>query len=119
MSDAEHEGVGQIGVADDAETTAEKWETVGRSLVAERLNTASSEAYSEFGEVSSKVRRGEEPTKDDVEKLYAQVEQLKFAVETLAEIVPGSRRKDLNEYMTREELEDVAERVQEDREGRN
>ena len=114
MSDAEREDVGEIGVADGTETTAEKWETMGRELLCRRLTSAAAEADGAFGEVSHKIRQGEEPTKEDVEKLYAQVEQLKFAVETLAEIVPGSRRKDLNEYMTREELEDVAERVREE-----
>ena len=116
MSDAEREDVGEIGVADGTDTTAEKWETMGRELLCRRLNTAAAEVDGAFGEVSHKVRRGEEPTKADVEELYAQVEQLKFAVETLAEIVPGARRKDLNEYMTREELEAVAERVEKDQE---
>ena len=114
MSDAEREDIGEIGVADGTETTAEKWETMGRELLCRRLTSAAAEADGAFGEVSHKIRRGEEPTKEDVEKLYAQVEQLKFAVETLAEIVPGSRRKELNEYMTSEELEDVAERVREE-----
>ena len=116
MSDAEREDVGEIGAADDTDTTAEKWETMGRELLRRRLNTTSSEAGDAFGEVAHKISRGEEPTKADVDELYAQLEELRFAVETLAEIVPGSRRKDLNEYMSREELENVAERVERDRE---
>lgn len=114
MSDTEREDVGEIGIVDGTETTAQKWETMGRELLCRRLTSAAAEVDGAFGEVSHKVRQGQEPTKDDVEELYAQVEQLKFAVETLAEIVPGSRRKELNEYMTSEELEDVAERVREE-----
>ncbi|MFW6382430.1 MAG: hypothetical protein ACOCZD_00135 [Haloferacaceae archaeon] len=115
MSDAEPKDVGEIGIR-DGETDIEKWEAIGRELLRRRLNSAAGDATGTFGEVAAKIDRGEEPTKDDVEKLYAEVENLKFAVETLAEIVPGSRRKDLNEYMTGEELEAVADRARNDQE---
>jgi len=95
---------------DDVDDSAARWEDIGRSLLRERLNSTASEAQSAFGDVSHKISRGEEPTKADVDELYAQLEELRFAVDRLAETVPGSRRAGLEEYMTRDELEAVEER---------
>ena len=96
---------------DGVDDSAARWEDIGRSLLREQLNGAADETRGTFGEVSSKIARGEEVTKADVDELYAQLEELRFAVERVAETVPGSQRAGLEEYMTRDELEAVEDRV--------
>ena len=101
---------------DVVDASGADWEEIGRGLLREQLNGTADEARGTFGQVSSKIGRGEEVTKADIDELYAQLEELRFAVDRVAETVPGSQRAGLEEYMTRDELEAVEDRVKKNRE---
>lgn len=105
--------VGRARLDDAPETGGVDWEGVGRKLLAERLTGRSLAVSTAFGEASETVRDGE-PTPEDVEELYAAVEEARYAVDALAEATPGTGpRRQTFEYLDAEGRRELVERMEE------
>ena len=88
-----------------------EWAELGQSLAQAKLEQLGDEIAVAFRQTASKVARGEEITEGDIRELYDCLEDAKTFVDEFATVAPGSRRLDFVEHMTKEEIQRVATRI--------
>jgi len=95
-------------VSDDQQR---EWAELGQSLSQVKLEQLGDEIAVTFRQTASKVARGEDITEGDVQDLYNCLEEAKMFVDEFAAVTPESRQANLVEHMTKEEIQRVATRI--------
>ena len=88
-----------------------EWAELGQSLSQAKLEQLGDEVAVTFRQTASKVARGEDITGDDVQELYGCLEDAKAFVGEFATVAPESRHPDFVDHMTKEEIQRVATRI--------
>lgn len=88
-----------------------KWAELGQSLSQAKLEQLGDEIELTFRQTASKVARGEDITESDIRELYNCLEDAKGFVGEFATVAPESRQPDFVDHMTKEEIQRVATRI--------